>query len=140
MKILYKAQATAIGGREGSAATADGSFRIGFVTPTELGGDGRSGNNPEQLFAAGYAGCFLDAIKRAAVQAGTCIAGDSNVTVTVGMMESEGTEGLGLTISIAIDLPGTDDALTRALMHEAHATCPYSRATQGNVPVRLQLA
>ncbi|MDD1453279.1 Ohr family peroxiredoxin [Sphingomonas sp. H160509] len=140
MKILYRAEATAIGGREGSAATADGSFRIGFATPKDLGGDGRPGNNPEQLFAAGYAACFLDAIKRAAVQARTYIAGDSNVTVTVGLMESEGAEGVGLTISIAVDLPGTDDDLAKALMLEAHATCPYSRATQGNVPVRLQLA
>jgi osmotically inducible protein OsmC len=140
MKTLYKAQATAIGGREGSAATADKSLRVGFATPAELGGDGRAGNNPEQLFAAGYAACFLDAIKRAAVTAGTHIASDSNVTVTVGMIESEGVEGVGLSIAIAIDLPGTADDVATTLMHAAHATCPYSRATQGNVPVRLGLA
>ena len=140
MKILYKTQATAIGGRDGSAATADGTLRIGLATPAELGGDARAGNNPEQLFAAGYAACFLDAIRRAAVKSRVSVASDSNVTVTVGIGESEAAEAASLSIEVAVDLPGTDDALAIALMHAAHATCPYSLATQGNVPVRLGLA
>lgn len=140
MKILYKTQATAIGGRDGSAATADGTLRIGFATPAEMGGDARKGNNPEQLFAAGYAACFLDAIRRAAAKSCTPVACDSNVTVTIGIVENEVTEGPTLSIGIAVDLPGTDDTSATALMHAAYATCPYSLATQGNVPVRLGLA
>lgn len=140
MKILYNAQATAIGGRDGSAATADGSLRFDFATPAELGGAGSPGNNPEQLFAAGYAASFLDAIKCAAVSSQTPVACDANVTVTVGVVESEAIQGSRLSIRIEVDLPGTEESLATSLMQTAHSTCPYSLATEGNVEVRLDLA
>jgi Ohr subfamily peroxiredoxin len=63
MNVLYTTQATATGGRTGSARTADGAFAVTLTTPKELGGPGGVGNNPEQLFAAGYSACFLGAIK-----------------------------------------------------------------------------
>ncbi len=63
MSILYTTQATATGGRTGSARTTDGQFAVTLTTPKELGGDGAPGNNPEQLFAAGYSACFLGALK-----------------------------------------------------------------------------
>src|SRR3546814_20626360 len=66
MKVLYKTEASATGGRTGSAKTADGAFAVTLTTPKELGGPGGEGNNPEQLFAAGYSACFLGAIKFAA--------------------------------------------------------------------------
>ena len=140
MKILYQAQATAIGGRDGSAATADGSLRIGFATPAELGGDGSPGNNPEQLFAAGYAACFLDAIRRAAARSHIILAKDSNVTVSVGVGEREEADGLSLAVRISVDLPGVDDDVATTLMREAEATCPYSNATRGNVAARIGIA
>jgi osmotically inducible protein OsmC len=61
-KILYSTRATATGGRDGTARTDDGTFEVALATPKELGGNGQ-GNNPEQLFAAGYAACFLSAMK-----------------------------------------------------------------------------
>jgi organic hydroperoxide reductase OsmC/OhrA len=70
IKALYTTKATATGGRDGQAATADGSFSVKLATPRELGGGGGPGNNPEQLFAAGYAACFLSALKFVAATGG----------------------------------------------------------------------
>src|SRR3546814_20232163 len=70
MKVLYKTEASATGGRTGSAKTADGAFAVTLTTPKELGGPGGEGNNPEQLFAAGYSACFLGAISSEARRVG----------------------------------------------------------------------
>src|SRR3984957_13865735 len=71
VNVLYTTQATAIGGRDGRAMTKDGSLDVKLTTPKELGGPGGSGNNPEQLFAAGYAACFIGALKFVSSQGGT---------------------------------------------------------------------
>ena len=85
MNVLYRTQATATGGCTGSAATADGAFSVKLVTPKELGGPGGEGNNPEQLFAAGYAACFIGAMKFVASQGGPKVPADASVTSTVGI-------------------------------------------------------
>src|SRR3546814_5288393 len=85
MKVLYKTEASATGGRTGSAKTADGAFAVTLTTPKELGGPGGEGNNPEQLFAAGYSACFLGAIKFAAGKQKVKVAEDSRVTAKVGI-------------------------------------------------------
>jgi organic hydroperoxide reductase OsmC/OhrA len=53
-RILYTAEATVTGGRRGHGATSDGVVEVDFTSPTELGGDGARGTNPEQLFALGF--------------------------------------------------------------------------------------
>jgi len=81
VKVLYKTTATATGGRDGTAATADGAFNVKLSTPKELGGGGGAGNNPEQLFAAGYAACFIGAMKAVAAQGGGVkVPADATVT------------------------------------------------------------
>jgi Ohr subfamily peroxiredoxin len=90
MKTLYETQATAIGGRTGCAASADGRLKVRLDLPRGLGGDDREGTNPEQLFAAGYAAAFLSAIKQAAARDGLGIAPDSNVTATVAIGDEDG--------------------------------------------------
>ena len=140
MKPLYEAQATAIGGRTRISATADGRLRVGFSMPKELGGPGGDGVNPEQLFALGYAACFLTAIKNVASQRKVEIASDSNVTAMVGVGPREtGAEELALSITLTIDLPGIDRETAKSLVDRAHQTCPYSNATRGNVAVRLHV-
>src|SRR5262245_10189445 len=105
VKVLYKTSATATGGRDGHAATADGSLDVTLATPKELGGAGGTGNNPEQLFAAGYAACFLGAMKFVASQGGPKVPDNATVTAIVGIgPRSEG--GFGLDIELAISLPG----------------------------------
>jgi lipoyl-dependent peroxiredoxin len=141
MKPLYEAQATAIGGRTGIAATADGRLSVGFSMPKEVGGAGGDGVNPEQLFALGYAACFLTAIKNVAGQRKIEITSDSNVTATVGVGPREkDAEALVLTIALTIDLPGLDRETATSLVAHAHENCPYSNATRGNVAVKLHIA
>ena len=137
VKVLYKTSAKATGGRVGAAQTLDGALNVKLSTPKELGGGGGPGNNPEQLFAAGYAACFIGAMKAVAAQCGGVkVPADASVTSTVGIgPRSEG--GFGLDIDLAVSLPGLAKADAEALVQKAHHVCPYSNATRGNVDVRL---
>jgi Ohr subfamily peroxiredoxin len=137
--VKYTTQATATGGRDGRSATADGALDVKLSTPKELGGAGGDGNNPEQLFAAGYAACFLGALKFVAGQEKVRVPENSRVTATVGIgPRSEG--GFGITADLTVSLPGLDKAQAEALVDKAHQVCPYSNATRGNVEVGLTLA
>src|SRR6266702_3647483 len=82
VNVLYKTSAKATGGRDGHAATLDGALDVKLTTPKELGGGGGAGNNPEQLFAAGYAACFIGAMKFVASQGGPKVPADASVTST----------------------------------------------------------
>lgn len=137
MKRIYRTQATAIGGRTGSAASADGRLRVRLDAPRSLGGGDGEGTNPEQLFAAGYAACFLSTLRRIAAAEGVTIAADSNVTATVSLEVGDGHPALG--VALSIDLPGLepDDALR--LAEAAEAECAYARAVRGNVPVEIRV-
>lgn len=139
MNVLYRTEATATGGRTGTARTADGAFEVRLVTPKELGGPGGSGNNPEQLFAAGYSACFLGAIKFVAGQKKVKIAEDSTVTAQVGIGPRDDGQGFGLDVALSIDLPGLDRETAEAIVQQAHIVCPYSHATSGSLDVRLSL-
>lgn len=137
MKVLYKTQATATGGRTGSAATSDGAFKVTLVTPKELGGPGGEGNNPEQLFASGYSACFLGALKFVASQQKVKIADDSTVTADVGIGARDDGGGFGLDVALSISLPGVERSVAEDLVARAHVVCPYSHATRNGLDVRL---
>jgi Ohr subfamily peroxiredoxin len=139
VNVLYKTRARATGGRDGTAATLDGAFEVRLATPKELGGGGGAGNNPEQLFAAGYAACFIGAMKFVASQGGPKLPADATVTSTVGI-GPRAAGGFGLDIELEISLPGIARADAEALVEKAHQVCPYSNATRGNVDVRLTVA
>ncbi len=136
---VYQTSAIATGGRDGHARTLDDTLKVTLATPKEMGGNG-AGNNPEQLFAAGYAACFVGALKYAAAQdkALPRVPADVTVTSTVGIgPRAEG--GFGLTVALAVALPGLDAAAARALVDAAHQVCPYSNATRGNIDVALTI-
>ena len=136
--VLYRTSATATGGRAGHAATPDGNLKVGLARPKELGGDGAAGTNPEQLFAAGYAACFLSSMQFVATQGGPKVPGDANVKASVGIgPRAEG--GFGLDVGLAIYLPGLARADAEALVHKAHLICPYSNATRSSLDVRLDI-
>ncbi len=138
VNVLYTTSARATGGRDGRSGTLDGALDVKLTTPKELGGAGGEGNNPEQLFAAGYAACFLGAMKFVASQGGPKVPADATVTSTVGIgPRSEG--GFGLEISLAISLPGVEHAAAVALVDKAHQVCPYSNATRNNIDVKLSV-
>lgn len=137
MQILYTAEATAWGGREGRSASSDGNLDVNLVVPKELGGPGGPGTNPEQLFAAGYAGCFHSALKLVA-RGDKLDVSESAITVRVGLGPND-SGGFGLAVEIEAELPGLDAAAARSLLEKAHSVCPYSNATRGNVEVTLSL-
>ncbi|AHF89234.1 Organic hydroperoxide resistance protein [Opitutaceae bacterium TAV5] len=139
MKILYKTESSATGGREGQAATTDGRLSVKLSSPRELGGDGGPGTNPEQLFASGYSACFLGALKFVAGKAGTRIPPEARVTATVGIGPRDDGQGFGLEVSLAISVPGVERATVEKLVEQAHVVCPYSHATRGNIPVELKV-
>jgi Ohr subfamily peroxiredoxin len=111
-----------------------------LASPKELGGNGQ-GNNPEQLFAAGYAACFLGAMKFAATQDKSLprVPADATVTATVGI-GPRADKGFGLAVSLEVSLPGVDRAAAEELVAEADTICPYSHATRGNIEVTLSVA
>lgn len=138
-KILYSTRATATGGRDGMARTDDGSFEVALATPKELGGNGQ-GNNPEQLFAAGYAACFLSAMKFVGTQGTHArLPSDARVSATVGI-GPRADQGFGLSVTLEIALPGLAPAEAEALVAQADAVCPYSHAVRGNIDVTLVIA
>lgn len=135
--ILYRAQATATGGREGSAASSDGALRVQLSTPRELGGAGGPGTNPEQLFAAGYSACFLGALKFVAAREKVALPEATSVTGTVGIGAIP--NGFGIEVELRIAIPGLPRDQAQDLVDRAHIVCPYSNATRNNIDVRLSL-
>jgi osmotically inducible protein OsmC len=110
---------------------------VTLSTPKELGGDGKDGNNPEQLFAAGYAACFLGAMKFVAGHPEALkmkIPDDTSVRSTVGIgLRSEG--GFGLDVKLEVSLPGIARDVATRLVGEAHQVGPYSNATRGALDI-----
>jgi lipoyl-dependent peroxiredoxin len=112
---------------------------VKLTTPKELGGPGGPGNNPEQLFAAGYAACFIGAMKFVSSQGGPKVSLDTSVTASVGIGPRSEGDGFGLVIGLSIPLPGLPAAAAHALVEKAHLVCPYSNATRNNVDVELEV-
>jgi lipoyl-dependent peroxiredoxin len=137
MKVVYTTSAIAVGGRDGITGTTDGRFEVKLARPKELGGKD-DGHNPEQLFASGYAACFLNSMQLMAWQCGSEVPADAEVMATVGLgLSPEG--GLGLEINLDITLPGIPAREAEALIKRAYQVCPYSNAIRNNVAVRLGL-
>lgn len=136
-KVLYTAHATATGGREGKAASNDGKLSVALSTPKELGGAGGDGTNPEQLFAAGYAACFIGAMKAVGGKMKIAVPADVSIDSEVGIGPIPA--GFGIQVKMSIKLPGMDRAVAEQLVAAAHQVCPYSNATRGNIDVSLNL-
>ncbi|GLK77244.1 OsmC family protein [Methylopila jiangsuensis] len=138
MKTLYSTSATATGGgRDGRSATTDGNLAVSLVVPKELGGAGGDGTNPEQLFAVGYAACFLGALRFAAGKARIAVPADASVTSSVGIGPRDDGTGFSIEVALEVSLPGMERAAAEDLVARAHVVCPYSEATRGNLDVKL---
>ncbi|WP_119154219.1 organic hydroperoxide resistance protein [Caldimonas tepidiphila] len=137
-KILYTAQATSTGGREGRSNSDDGRLQVQLSVPKGLGGDDGSGTNPEQLFAAGYSACFLGAMKFVAGQRKVQLPADTSVTANVGIGPIP--TGFSIKVDLTVNLPGMERAQAEDLVQAAHVVCPYSNATRNNIDVSLKVA
>jgi Ohr subfamily peroxiredoxin len=138
VNVVYTTGATATGGRDGKASVEGGALEVALAVPKEMGGNGK-GNNPEQLFAAGYAACYLGALKYVASQDKSFhVPAETTVASHVGIgPRSDG--GFGLVVSLDVHLPGMDDATAAKLFAKTHEVCPYSNATRGNLDVKTRL-
>lgn len=134
---LLALSATAVGGRDGRIATADGKLDARLAFPPELGGDG-NGLSPEHLFAAGHAACFATSVKAAAQQAGLRLT-DVRVTATVRVLK-EPSGAFRLASDLAVVAPELPADRVDAVLEAAHGICMYSRALAGHADVSARLA
>ncbi|HEX6344798.1 organic hydroperoxide resistance protein [Umezawaea sp.] len=136
-ETLYTATATSTGsGRAGGRGrTDDGLLDVTLALPVELGGPGGA-TNPEQLLAVGWSSCFHSVLKLVAGRRRVRV-DESSVVAEVSVHPTpEG--GFGLGAALRVHLPGLDQATADDLVAAAHAGCPYSNATRGNVPVTVE--
>ena len=134
VKVLYTAKTHTTGGREGGASrTSDGRLDVKYSLP---GGPG-NGTNPEQLFAVGWSGCFLSAIKHVAAQRKVRLPADPVIEAEVDLCM--GSDGYSLQARLNVTLEGLERQVAQSLLDAAHQTCPYSKATRGNINVAINL-
>ena len=131
--MAYVTSATTKGGRNGRAMLDNGALALAMAAPKEIAGAG-DGHNPEQLFALGYSSCYGQAILLIAKKYG--LDGQAaRVTCEVTLDQKDG--GFGLAVELKVSIPGADKEKLQQLVEEAHTVCPYSKATKGNIPVKL---
>lgn len=133
-KVLYTGKTHTTGGREGSAHSEDHALDIKLSPP----GSGRPGTNPEQLFAAGWSACFIGALSIAASKRKISLPPSTAVDAEVDLGVTDGSYSLQARLTVS--LPEVEPELARVLVEDAHATCPYSKATRGNINVTLNVA
>ena len=132
-KLLYTARVRTVGGRDGSSRSDDRRLDVMFSTP----GSQRTGTNPEQMFAAGWSACFLGALHLAAAKRRMTLPHDSAIDAQVDLFAAGGE--YFLRAQFTVQLPGMDLATAEELVKEGHQTCPYSKATRGNIGVALNV-
>jgi len=133
-KVLYTAKVHTVGGREGFAKSSDSHLQVKLSTPGTTG----AGTNPEQLFAAGWSACFMGAMKIAAAKTKIVLPADTALDAEVDLATGDG--GFFLSARLTITAPGLPRDLVEAIVTSAYQTCPYSKATRGNVNVVINVA
>jgi lipoyl-dependent peroxiredoxin len=133
-KVLYTAKAHTSGGREGTSRTDDNRLNVELSNP----GTKPTGTNPEQLFAVGWSACFLSALQLLAAQKKLTFTAPPSDDVEVDLVLSKD-NGYVLRVRHNITLPGIDSDTARRLTEEGHLTCPYSKATRGNIEVETRI-
>lgn len=132
-KVLYTANVHTTGGRDGQARSSDGRLDIKLTPPGAVG----AGTNPEQLFGAGWSACFIGAMQHNAAARKVALPKDTAVDAQIELLMGEA--GFRLRARLAVSLPGVDPEAAREIIEAAHETCPYSKATRGNIDVTLDL-
>lgn len=133
-KVLYTAHATVTGGRNGRAR-GDTGLELNLALPKEMGGTGVAGTNPEELFAIGYAACFMGALGLVAGKEKLALPPDTAIESAVGIGPQGA--GYGIQAQLRVRIPGVPRERVQALIEKAHEVCPYSNATRGNIDVVL---
>lgn len=134
---LYTAHATSRGGRGGNVKSDDGLIDLNLTVPKSMGGDGKTGSNPEQLFAAGYSACFAGAV---GVVARTKNIPVGAFTISADVTIGKDDTGFGIAARLIGSFPELSRDQAQQVMEAAHQVCPYSKATRGNIDVQLAVA
>lgn len=138
MSHLYTTRVTAVGGRNGTIKSEDGILDLALAMPKELGGKGGA-TNPEQLFAAGYAACFENAVIHVTRRDADKVRDDDiEVIGEVGLLPNA-SGGFNLAVTLDVAITGIDQTKAEEIVKAAHAVCPYSNAIKGNVDVTLNV-
>jgi Ohr subfamily peroxiredoxin len=132
-QVLYTSHTHTTGGRDGAARSDDGRLDVRLARP----GSTAPGTNPEQLFAAGWSACFIGAMSHFAAANQIALPKDLAVDAEVDL--GTGAGGFFLQARLNVSLPGLDAVTARAVVDGAHQTCPYSKATRGNIDVVINL-
>ena len=133
-KILYTGKTHTTGGRDGASISSDGRLDVKLSSP---GGPG-TGTNPEQLFAAGWSACFIGAMGLAAGKLKIKLPADLAVDTEVDLANTDGAYFLKARLNVSV--PGIERDVVQSLVDAAHQTCPYSKATRGNIDVTINVA
>jgi osmotically inducible protein OsmC len=132
-KVQYTGKVHTTGGRDGASRSSDGRLDVKHASP----GSARSGTNPEQLFAAGWSACFIGAMRHAAGKTKVKFPADAAIDAEVDLGMNG--DAYGLAARLNLSLPGLEREVAQALVDAAHQTCPYSKATRGNINVEIKL-
>lgn len=136
IEVVFTSESTATGGgREGHVKSSTGKIDLNTNHPKEMGGSGE-GTNPEELFSAGYAACFLGALRLVAKNEKIELDDASGITAQVGFGKDPA-GGFAINAHLIGYLPGLEQSAADELMNKAHEVCPYSKATRGNIDVTL---
>lgn len=136
MNKLYATKVTAVGGRSGTVRSEDGLLDLTLALPSGLGGKGGA-TNPEQLFAAGYAACFENAVIHVTRNKAAKVKDDDITVVAEVGMSPNGNGGFALSVALDVAITGLDQATAEDIVQAAHAVCPYSNAVRGNIDVDI---
>ena len=136
-KVLYTAKAHTTGGRDGASRSSDGRLDIKLSVPKQMGGADKPGTNPEQLFAAGWSACFIGAMGVAAAKMKTRLPADAAIDAEVDLRGAGGEYSLEARLNVT--LPGMEREVAQAWVNAAYQTCPYTKATRGNIDVTINL-
>ena len=131
--VLYTGRTHVTGGRDGAARSPDDRLDIKLSPPGSSG----AGTNPEQLFAAGWSACFIGALGKAALVSKVRLPAETNVDAEIDLGTTDGAYFLRARLNVS--LPGLPREVAQAMIELAHQTCPYSKATRGNVDVTFTL-
>lgn len=132
-KILYTGKTHTTGGRQGASQSSDHNLNITLTPPGAIG----TGTNPEQLFAAGWSACFIGAMGFAAKAIDVKLPADTAVDAEVDLCLTAGE--FSLQESLTVSLPGIDSVTAKSIITTAYETCPYSKATRGNINVTINI-
>ena len=138
-KHLYETKVISNGGRDGKVFSEDNTFYQDLAVPKEMGGNGVTESNPEQLFAAGYSACFNNALMHIlkSDSKGTI---EPEVSVTAYLLPDKNDGGVKLAAELDVTLTDMTQEEAETYVEKAHNYCPYSKALKESIDIEIQVS